>query len=285
MTTKFATRHLMMAAACSFAFASMGLHAEGDKNMSRGAGTSTGTSTGAGTSVDPRNDVNAARDRAIDSRTDRKENRQDALEQLDEAAEVVGKMRSDANLARVLGQAQGIFVLPNYGRVAFGVGARGGQGVLLLKQGSDWGKPVFYNTGGISAGFQAGAEAGSLVMILNNQKAVKSFQQTNNWSLNADAGLTVINWSARGQASVGKGDVIVWSDTAGLLGDVAVSLTNIRFDEEDTAGYYGRKVSMNDIFSGKVTDPNASALKQALTGKAGATSGKGARSRADDKAK
>lgn len=200
---------------------------------------------------------------------------EDAAEQVTESVAVVKQMERDGNLRAVLEQARGIFIVPDYGRIALGIGARGGEGVLLVKTQGGWSDPLFYNYGGISGGFQAGAEGGSIAMILNNEKAVNSFMQNNNWSLNADLGLTIINWSAKGQASVGKGDVVVWADTEGLLGDLAISVTDINFDEDETAAFYGGNTTLADILNGKVQSPPqvVSTLKQALPG--GTPSGTG----------
>jgi lipid-binding SYLF domain-containing protein len=201
------------------------------------------------------------------------EDAEDAVEQVTEAAEVLREMEREPELMQVLQQAQGIFIMPDYGRAALGVGARGGEGVLLVQQNGKWSDPAFYDYGGVSVGLQAGIEAGSIAMILNSQKAVDSFMQNNNWSLNAEAGLTVIAWSGKAQGSVGKGDVTVWSNAKGLFGDVAVSVTGINFDEEETAAFYGKEVAQRDIFAGNVQAPShVAALKQALPAGAGAIS-------------
>lgn len=202
------------------------------------------------------------------------EDAEDAVEQVTEAAEVLREMEREPELMQALQQARGIFILPDYGRAALGVGARGGEGVLLVQQGGNWSDPAFYNYGGLSVGLQAGIEAGSIAMILNTQRAVDSFMQSNNWSLNAEAGLTVIAWSGKAQASLGKGDVTIWSNAKGLFGDVAaVSVTDINFDEDETAAFYGREVTQRDIVAGNVeAPPDVAVLRQSLPGGAGVIS-------------
>lgn len=199
----------------------------------------------------------AAAPAGLGDREEMREDAADAIEQVNEAAAVLNQMKRDAGLAALLQDAKGVFVVPDYGRAAFGIGARGGEGVLLVNQGDgSWSRPVFYNYGGISAGLEAGVEAGSIAMVLLSDRALESFKQENNWSLNAEAGLTVINWSAKAQASVGKGDVLVWSDTEGLLGDLSVGVTDIHFDEDETAAFYGRTAPINDIIVGVVAVPH-----------------------------
>jgi lipid-binding SYLF domain-containing protein len=153
----------------------------------------------------------------------------DAMEHVDKAVAVVHRMESEPHVKQLLDQAKGVFIIPRYGRAALGIGGRGGAGVLMVKRSGTWGNPAFYNYGGISAGVQAGVEGGAVAFVLNDDKAVRSFtRQDNNWSLNAEAGLTIVAWSDKGQGSAGKGDVTVWSDTKGLFGDLAIRRSPMR---------------------------------------------------------
>jgi SH3 domain-containing YSC84-like protein 1 len=197
---------------------------------------------------------------------------QEAQDHLQKSVKVIQQMDADPGMKKLLKQAKGVYIVPDYGRAALGVGARGGAGVLFVKQGGKWGNPAFYNMGGVSAGAQAGVEAGAIALLLNNQKALNSFKKNNNFSLNAEAGLTVVNWSAKAQGSAGKGDVVAWSDTEGAFGDLAVSVTDINFDEKETGAFYGRKIaSAADVIGGKVKAPRSPALKDALAALSGSS--------------
>jgi lipid-binding SYLF domain-containing protein len=198
----------------------------------------------------------------------------DAIAQINEAVRVVNEMKIDPDANLLLQNAEGVFVVTSYARAGLGLGVRGGEGVLMVKQNDNWSNPAFYDFGGVSAGLQAGAEAGSLVMVLNNERAVQSFMQKNNWSLNADAGLTVLAWSERAKANLGAGDIVLWSDASGLMGDVAVGVTDISFDEEETGAFYGRAIALREIFTTDMGPlPHVANLKQALPGGVGQTTG------------
>jgi lipid-binding SYLF domain-containing protein len=183
-----------------------------------------------------------------------------------EATSVVHKLEREPRMHGVLAAAKGIFIVPSYGRAAFGVGAAGGTGILLVRGADDgWSSPVFYRTGGLSVGLQAGAEGGAMVLVLNNDKAVAEFMKKNNFSLNAKAGLTVVNWNRAVQGSAGTGDLVAWSDTKGLFGDVAtLELNDIRYDQAMTNAYYGRSLSAGDVIQGKTGNPQAGPLIEAL---------------------
>lgn len=191
---------------------------------------------------------------------------QTADKHVSEAVGVVQKMHAEPRMKELLQQAKGIFIVPTYGRAAVGVGASGGAGVLLVKRADgSWSDPAFYNIGGISAGAQIGAEGGAIAMVLNNDKAVGKFMQKNAFALNADAGLTLVNWSKVAQGALGDGDVVVWSGTKGLYGNlVAVGVSDIRFNQALTNAYYRQSVAVADALAGKYTNAHSDPLKQTL---------------------
>ena len=128
-----------------------------------------------------------------------------------------------------------------------------------------WSAPVFYDIGSISVGAQAGAAGGSLAMLLMNDEAVASFHSENNFSLNAEAGLTVVNWSPEAEASWGKGDVVVWSDTEGLLGKASLAVEDIHWDEEETRQYYDdESATPRESLAGNVQNPHDTDLQSDL---------------------
>ena len=182
------------------------------------------------------------------------------------ALAVVPQIEAEPRMKQLLQQAKGILIVPKFGRAALGVGAQGGAGLLLLKRADgSWSSPAFYDLGGLTVGLQAGGEGGAIAMVLNNDKAVNEFMKKTNFSLNAEAGLTVVNWSKLAMGTAGAGDVVAWSGTKGLFGDaVAVGLTGIRFNEKLTNAYYGRTLSPKDIASGSVSNAQAKPLQQAL---------------------
>ena len=101
--------------------------------------------------------------------------------------------------------------------------------------------------------------------------------QDNKFSLNADAGLTVVDWSKKGEGSLGWGDITAWSDTEGLFGGANIAVTDIRFDGAETAAYYRKPVNARDVVAGRVSNPRMLELREALanTGTAAGAAGFG----------
>lgn len=189
----------------------------------------------------------------------------DAQDRIREAIQVVQRMKADARLAPLLERAQGVFILPTYARAALGVGVQGGKGVLVTRQGEQFGNPVFYSMGGVSVGPQAGGAAGELALLLMTERAVQRFRSDRNFSLTADAGLTVGDSTARSHASTGKvQDVLVWSGTRGAYAGGSFGVHDIVVDAAANRAYYGRDATPLAILGGRVENPHNNTLGRVL---------------------
>jgi len=95
--------------------------------------------------------------------------------------------------------------------------------------------------------------------------------------LESDAGLTVVDWSKKGEGSLGWGDITAWADTEGLFGGATIAVTDIRYDSAETAAYYRKPVSAREVVAGRIGNPRAAELREALanTGTAAGVAGVG----------
>lgn len=195
----------------------------------------------------------------------------EAVDQVRGAADVLGKMKQDSQAQVLLERAQGLFIVPQYGRGAAVVGARGGEGLLVIRNGNDWAGPAFYDYGGLSVGAQAGGKGGSVVMVLMNERAVERFKKGDTeFSVNADAGLTIAEYSEAARASLSDKDIVVWSDTKGLFAGAAIGMTGVRRDVDDNRAYYNKPASVEQIFMGSVKNPHSKQLHEELPGQVAA---------------
>jgi SH3 domain-containing YSC84-like protein 1 len=190
--------------------------------------------------------------------------KQEAQQLINAATAEVNKMSKDPKLKQLMAKAKGIYLVPEFGRGALIVGGRGGAGVVLAKNNGKWSDPAFYDFGAISIGAQAGASGGEVAFLLMTDNAVDAFKSGNKISLNAEAGLSIVDYSGSAQASWGKGDIIMWSDTAGLYAGGTISVSDLNWADNNNQAYYGRKVQPDQILAGQVNTPDASQLKDAL---------------------
>ncbi len=188
-----------------------------------------------------------------------------AQQLVNDAAQTVQKIKSDSRFDNLLKQAKGVYIMPDLVKGAFVVGGEGAQGVLL-KHESDgsWSNPAFLTIGSISLGAQAGGKAGPAAMILMTDKALSDFTQSTNFSINASAGLTIVNYSAQGQASVGKGDIVLWSDQSGAFAGADLSGASISQNTSEDHTYYGKSVNTDQILEGNASNAKAETLRSGL---------------------
>lgn len=183
-------------------------------------------------------------------------------EDVQESAKVLEQLRQqDPNLASKVAEAKGVFIIPDYATASLLIGGSGGEGVLMTQQNGEWGNPGFYDIGNIDIGAQAGAAAGSIVAVLMTDKAVDNFRQNTDFSLTAQAGLTIVNWSAQAPATSDDGDVLVWSDTEGLLAEASVGVGGISWDEDEAQEYYNQQVTADQVLTGGVQNPHEATLQ------------------------
>lgn len=186
---------------------------------------------------------------------------QNTRETVREAARVFEQIKAEAGLRTALLRAKGVYIVPDYDSAFPALGVAGGQGVLMVNREGEWFGPAFFTIGTPNLGVTAGAEAGAIVFLIMSDKAMQGFRSgASNFPLNADAGLTLIDWTATGRVSAGKDvDVIAWSDTEALYGDLATSASNIFWDDGANQAYYDRSdLAINDILQGDVRDTEAS---------------------------
>ncbi|HZD88923.1 MAG TPA: lipid-binding SYLF domain-containing protein, partial [Pseudolabrys sp.] len=237
--------------------------------MAAGAGMNANTNDnaihGAATTKAPAANPAATGGRATTG-TNANEEQNDAQQLVDNAVGVVQKMKKDPQLRKLMAKARGIYIVPDFGRAGFIVGGRGGAGVVLAHNHGQWSDPAFYDFGGISVGAQAGASGGPIAFLLMSKGAIDAFKSGNKISLNAGAGLSIVTYSANSQASWGKGDIILWSNTKGAYAGATVSVSDLNWADGNNKQFYGRKVDPGKVLAGKVNSPNARKLKNVLPG-------------------
>lgn len=135
---------------------------------------------------------------------------------------------------QLLARAEGIVILPAEVKIGFIVGARFGNGVMLVRNANrDWSNPVFVTTGGGSVGWQAGGQVADIVLVLTTRRSIEGISD-GKLTLGADA-----------------------SVAAGPVGRTAIASTSLTFDSEiyaysRTKGLFaGVSLEGNGIFIGK----------------------------------
>jgi lipid-binding SYLF domain-containing protein len=91
-----------------------------------------------------------------------------------------------ANVRAALNRSAAVLVVPDYIRAGIGIGGATGTGILLGKEGTNWGNPKFFDIHSGTLGPQLGYTKGDLLLVFN--KAGLDQLNKGDFSLSADAG-------------------------------------------------------------------------------------------------
>jgi lipid-binding SYLF domain-containing protein len=77
----------------------------------------------------------------------------------------------------LLSRAYAVAVIPNVVRAAFGLGARRGKGIIVVRQDNNsWSNPAFVTLTGGSVGWQIGAESTDVILVFKTRKGVDGIE-------------------------------------------------------------------------------------------------------------
>ena len=164
-----------------------------------------------------------------------------------------------------LAKAHGVLIFPQVLKAGFVLGGSGGSGVLLVRdrKTGKWVGPAFYTMGSASLGFQAGASAAEVVMIINSQKALDSLY-ANKVKVGGDASV-VVGPKGAGAGIALDSDFIAYSTVKGAFAGLAIDGSVLDVRSGLNAGYYGRKVTPADILVRRAAvKPESAALHAAV---------------------
>jgi lipid-binding SYLF domain-containing protein len=106
----------------------------------------------------------------------------DEIEQTTKAAQIFRDIMGAPDRAipqRILDDADCIAVFPQVIKAAFGIGGRGGRGVVVCRTPGGWSAPAYLNVGGASFGAQIGVESTDYVMLFMTPDSARSLLQNN----------------------------------------------------------------------------------------------------------
>jgi lipid-binding SYLF domain-containing protein len=196
---------------------------------------------------------------------------------LNDAAGVVTALRTAENgISEDLWQkAACVIVIPDMKKVALGIGGEYGKGVMSCRAANGWSSPVFMELEKGSWGFQAGAQAIDLVLLVMNRDAATKMLNSK-VSLGADASVAAGPVGRAASASTNgslDAQVLSYSRSKGLFAGINLSGGALKADKDSNTDAYGAAV-LTDVINGNgQTLSGASAFVNTLGTGARATTG------------
>jgi len=195
------------------------------------------------------------------------------LERVQKATEVVAALREapDRGIPEDLwGKAECVIVMPSVKKAAFGIGGEFGKGVMSCRQGGAWSAPVFMELGKGSIGFQIGAQATDLVLLVMNRQGINRMLD-DHVTLGTDASVAAGPVGRTGAAATDHkftAEVLSYSRSKGLFAGIDVSGGVLRPDKDSNEHAYGTGTTAKAVVSTRAATP---AQMQAFTSSLGSS--------------
>ena len=156
----------------------------------------------------------------------------------------------------LLQKAECVIVIPSMVKVALGIGGTYGRGAMVCRTGKafdgPWGAPAMYTLEGASVGFQLGAQATDLVLLVTNTRgadALLSSKVKLGADVSAAAGPKGRNVEAATDASM-RSEILSYSRSRGLFAGLSLAGASLRPDDDASQQVYGRKITARRIVTG-----------------------------------
>ncbi len=157
----------------------------------------------------------------------------------------------------LLSRAYAVAVIPDVVRAAFGVGARRGKGVIVVRQDDNsWSNPAFITLTGGSLGWQIGAESTDVILVFKTRKGVDGIAN-GTLTLGANASVAAGPLGRHTSAATDiefQAEVYSYSRSRGLFAGIALEGAGVTMDRKANAAFYGStSMTPEKIF---VSSPN-----------------------------
>lgn len=171
----------------------------------------------------------------------------------------------------LLSRAFAVAVIPNVIKVGFGLGARRGKGIVVVRNPDhSWSNPSFVTMTGGSFGFQVGAQSTDIILVFKTRKSIDGIT-SGKFTLGADASVAagpVGRHTAVATDWKFQSEVYSYSRSRGLFAGVALEGAGITMDKKANAAFYGSaSMTVEEIFAsaGNVAPASANKFVQVLS--------------------
>lgn len=184
------------------------------------------------------------------------------IQNCDEIINEVMQMPDKAIPTDLLSKCAAVAVFPYVLKGGFFVGARFGRGIIVAHnpRTGEWKPPAFFTIGGGSFGFQFGAQAIDLILVIMNKRGLEGLLK-DKFTLGADAAVAAgpVGRSASADTDLLlKAGIFSYSRSKGLFAGVALKGAVIMPDKDANHSYYSGPVDVKEILFGNKIIPLAS---------------------------
>ena len=195
--------------------------------------------------------------------------RQSLVDSCLESARKVLDGKDFPDAAKNMTNAKGVLIVPELVQGGFFIGAAGGRGTLMARNGArDWSPPAFYGMGSGSFGLQIGAKVSEMLFIIRTEKGLQAILD-HKFKFGAEGGVTLVavGIGLEGASTSAMGaDIVAFGNSAGLFAGVSLEGSYLDADNDWNALYYGPGATTKAIvLDRRFSNPGAEPIRQYFT--------------------
>ena len=146
---------------------------------------------------------------------------------------------------------KGIVIIPGMLNAGFGVGAKRGKGIAMVKlEDGKWSDPVFVTLTGGSFGLQIGIQSVDLVLVFRH-KGVLTKVENGDFTIGGDISAAAGPVGRSSTASTDyklEAEVYSYSRSRGLFAGISINGSDLAIDKKAITRYYGEGMNSHQLF-------------------------------------
>ena len=187
------------------------------------------------------------------------------VQRSENAYKIVIKNSDLENFKRYFEIAKAIIIFPEINEGGLFVGAKGGNGVLLVRKNNSWSGPFFYTMGGVSFGIQFGLKSSKVILTVMTEKGLKSIlRERVKFGVDVDAAVANQGVGYSAESTIRLADIYSFSDNSGLFIGGSFEGSYIQRRNDLNTAFHKQSFSTDDILNTSVVHPKATSLINVL---------------------
>ena len=187
------------------------------------------------------------------------------VQRSENAYKIVIKNSDLENFKNYFKIAKAIIIFPEINEGGLFVGAKAGNGVLLVRKNNSWSGPFFYTMGGVSFGIQFGLKSSKVILTVMTEKGLKSIlRERVKFGVDVDAAVANQGVGYSAESTIRLADIYSFSDNSGLFIGGSFEGSYIQPRNDLNTAFHKKSFSTEDILNISVVHPEATSLVNVL---------------------
>ena len=190
---------------------------------------------------------------------------QNLINTSDTTLKVLSSNQDLKHFSNYLSKSKGVLIFPETFEGGFIFGAKGGNGLLLIRTEKGWSGPFFFTVGGLSVGLQLGLKSGRVVMTIMSLRGLKSILgERVKLGVDIDAAVATKGIGYSAESTLRLADIFSFSDNKGLFLGGSIEGSYLQPRNDLNFALYKKKLNKKEILNFKELHPSANKLSNTL---------------------